>query len=192
MISTPYLFYGVVALLTLLLLWALRGSRQSTATEADLSCITESNRPHVYHLPQIRQALSPGDFVYLSSRGRKHLAHRLRKERRRVALAYLPAVKEDFDRMLRLARVIARLSPEVVTLQEWERLRLTAQFQGHYQLVRFGLLSGFTLVGELNDLSQLVSGLAVRMESCMSELGERAALAARLASSLHGRGVNMS
>jgi hypothetical protein len=191
LISTPYLFYGTVAVLMLLLVWALRGPRKSTPPGVDLASLGETCRPHASYLPQIRWALLPDDLVYLSSSGRKDLARRLRKDRRRVALAYLPAVKGDFQKMLRLARVIAGLSPEVVTLQEWERLRLTVQFYWRYQVVCLGLLCGLTRLRELNGLSQIVSGLAVRMESAMSELGERAALAVKLASSHDGRGVDV-
>jgi len=41
-------------------------------------------------------------------------------------------------------------------------------------------------------LSDLVSGLSVRMEIAMNELGERAALAAEMASSLDGRGPHVA
>jgi hypothetical protein len=191
-ISSPYLFYTVVAVLLLLLVWALRSPRKSARSNVDVASLTENPRPHASYLPQIRWALSPDDLIYLTSRGRHDLARRLRKDRRRVALAYLPAVGQDFERMLHLARVIARLSPKVATLQEWERFQLTVQFYWRYQVVRFGLLCGLTRLRELSGLSEIVSGLAVRVESAMSELGERAALAVKLASSQEGRGVDIT
>jgi hypothetical protein len=92
--------------------------------------------------------------------------------------------------MLRLARIIASLSPEVVAMQEWERLRLTVQFFWRYQLIRFGLLCGLAPIPQLDGLSQMVSRLAVRMETAMTALGERAALAAELASTLDGGRVD--
>jgi argininosuccinate lyase len=42
---------------------------------------------------------------------------------------------------------------------------------------------------QLDGLGDMVSGLSVRMEEAMKELGERAALAAELASSLNRRGL---
>ncbi len=192
MISTLIFFFGIVAVLVILAVWSLRGPGRGVLPKLESALLAGTSRPHVVYLPQIRRALASADFVYLSSRGWGDLAHRLRKERRRIALAYLPAVKQDFATMLRLARVIAGLSPEIRTLQEWERLRLTARFYYRYQLTRLGLLSGFTLAGQLQDLSLIVSALSVRMESAMKELGERAAAAAQLASSLDGGGVDVA
>jgi len=191
-IFTFFLFFGIVTVLVLLSVWSLRGPGKGVLPKLDSALLAGTCRSHVAYLPQIRRALASADFVYLSSRGRGDLAHRLRKERRRIALAYLPAVKQDFARMLRMARVIAGLSPEIRTLQEWERLHLTARFYWRYQLTRLGLLLGFTLAGQLQDLSLIVSALSVRMESSMKELGERAAAAAQLASSLDGGGVDIA
>jgi hypothetical protein len=108
----------------------------------------------------------------------------LRKERRHIAVIYLPTIQDDFSRLLRLARVIAVLSPRVRTVQEWERLRLSIQFYLRYEVVRLALAIGGAPLPQLSGLSQMVSELAVRMETAMKELGERAALAAELASSL--------
>jgi hypothetical protein len=191
-ISTFFLFFGIVTVLVLLSVWSLRGPGKGVLPKLDSALLLGTCRSHVAYLPQIRQALASADFVYLSSRGWGDLARRLRRERRRIALAYLPAVRQDFTRMLRMARVIAGLSPEIRTLQEWERLRLTARFYWRYQLIRLGLLLGFTLAGQLQDLSLIVSALSVRMESAMKELGERAAAAAQLASSLDGGGVDLA
>jgi hypothetical protein len=189
-IPTLLFFFGMVAVLVFLSVWSLRGPARGALPELGPASFAGTCRPHVAHLPQIRRALAPPDFAYLSSRGWGDLARRLRKERRRIALAYLPAVKQDFARMLRLVRVIAGLSPEIRTLQEWERLRLTTRFYWHYQRLRLGLLLGFTLAGQLQDLSLIVSGLSVRLESSMRELGERAVTVAKLASSLDSSGVD--
>jgi hypothetical protein len=90
-----------------------------------------------------------------------------------------------------MARVIAVLSPEVAAAHEFARLQLTANFLWRYQLIRWKLLLGFAPVLQLNGLSDLVSGLSVRMETALKELGERAALAAELASSMNRRGLNI-
>jgi hypothetical protein len=113
------------------------------------------------------------------------MARRLRKERKKIALMYLGALREDFEKMVRFSRVIAGMSPEVVTLQEWERFLLTTKFRWHYQVVRLGLIFGIPLSAELTGLSEVVSGLAVRMETAIAELGERAALAMQMDSPLN-------
>jgi hypothetical protein len=115
----------------------------------------------------------------------------VRRERLRVALAYLAAVRGDFQSLLRTAKVFAVLSPEVAAVHELERLRLTAKFTWHYQMIRWKLLAGFAPVPQLHRLSNLVSGLSVRMEMAMRELGERAAAAAELASSVNRRGLDV-
>jgi hypothetical protein len=58
--------------------------------------------------------------------------------------------------------------------------------------VRAGLYAGLSSVPRLDALSHMVSELAVRMETALKELGERAALAAKAASPLDGRGVNIA
>ena len=90
-----------------------------------------------------------------------------------------------------MARVIAVLSPELDAVHEFERLRLTAKFAWQYEMIRWKLLAGVAPVPQLNGLSDLVSGLSVRMEAAMKELGERAAVAAELASSMNRRGLDV-
>jgi hypothetical protein len=51
---------------------------------------------------------------------------------------------------------------------------------------------GFATVPQLDGLSDLVSGLSVRMEAAVKELGERSAAAAELASSINRRGLDVA
>jgi hypothetical protein len=81
-------------------------------------------------------------------------------------------------------------SPQVAAIQEFERLRLTAKFAWRYQMIRLRLLAGLAPMTQLDGLSNLVSGLSVRMEAALKELGERAAVAAELASSIDRRGMD--
>jgi len=118
------------------------------------------------------------------------MVRRLRKERRKIVLMYLSNLREDFEKMVRFSRVIAGMSPEVITLQEWERVLLAAKFRWRYQVVRLGLRFGIPLSGELTGLSEIVSGLAARMETAIAELGERAVLAMRMDSSLNRSGID--
>ena len=184
-----FLFFGIVAVLLLVLGWALRKPHERGKLRGDPRSFDEDGRRHVTYLPQIRQALAKADFKFLRERASDKVQQRVRRERRGVALAYMDALRGDFQSLLRMARVIAVLSPEVAAVQEFERLRLTAKFSWQYQMIRWKLMAGFATLRQLDGLSNLVSGLSVRMEAAMKELGERAALAAELASSMNRRGL---
>lgn len=185
----PYLVFGIVGLLLLLFLWSVRSSKERKPRREAGRALEESRRNHVTYLPQIRQALSKADSEYLSAVVCKELQHQVEKERRRIALAYLSELREDFRRLVRLAKVIAVLSPEVVAVRELERLRLTLEFTWRFEWIRLTLLAGWTPMAQLGALSDLLSGLSVRLEAAMKELGERAALAAELASFADRRGI---
>lgn len=114
----------------------------------------------------------------------------MRQERRRVALAYLSALRGDFDTLLGMARVIAALSPEVAAAQEFERLRLTVNFLWRYRIIRMSVWAGYAPLPQMDGLSNLISGFSVRLEAAMKELGERAALVAEIVSSRDRRRVH--
>ena len=185
-------FFVVLAILLALLVWSLV-PRQTSRAQDEAQSLEESGRRHATYSGLICQSLSNSDFDFLKSRYSPQLARRVQKERRHVALLYLVEIRGDFDRLLRLARVIAVLSPEVSPLQEFDRLRLSFQFSWRYQLIRVGLSLNAFSIKEFANLTGMVSALAVRIEAAMKELGERAALAAELASSLDGRrGVDIA
>jgi len=187
---SPILFFGLVAVLLLALAWALRMPRSPRNLQTDPHALEEQGQYHVNHLPKIRQALAAADYDFLSKRASRGTQRRVRRERRHAALTYLAALRGDFEGLLRMARVIAVLSPEVAATHEFERLRLTVKFSWRYQMIRWKLLAGFAPLPQLDGLSELVSGLSVRMEAAMKELGERAAVAAELASAMNRRGLN--
>ena len=189
---TPILFFSIVGALLALLAWALRAPGTRAAHKLDLASLEETGRRHATYLPLIRQALSPADLAFLSSRGSPGIARRAGKERRGIALSYLDELRADFQRLLRLAKAVAALSPEVGAAQELERLWLSLEFSWRYQLIRAALYAGLLSLPRLDALSHMVSELAMRMETAMKELGERAALAAKLASSLDGRNVDVA
>lgn len=178
---------GFTALLLILLIGFLRDQRKLGGSDAAVNLSEESGRRHVTYFPQVRQALARDDFVYLSSRSSASLARRVRGERRRIALIYLSCLRVDFLKLWRLARVIASMSPQVGLAQEFARLRLGMAFSLRYEMVRVKFLFGFSPLPELGSLGEAVSKLASRLETAMKELGERAALASKLASSLDGR-----
>lgn len=182
--------FVLVAVLLILFFWALRRPRLDKRGVDPSAALEEPGQRHITFLPQIQQALNAADLDYLVSRGSAGLPRRVRTERRRVAFCFIDALQEDFARLLRLARVIAVLSPEVGAVHEFERLRLSVEFACRCQLLRFRLLVQFAPLPQLSGLSDMVSAFAVRMEAAMRELGERAAIASELANSLEGRGID--
>ena len=186
---TLILFFGFVALLLLALGWALRKPRNARNLPTDPDALEEGQR-HVDYLPQIRQALAAADYDFLSRRASRGALQRVRRDRRGIALAYLSALRGDFQNLLCMASVIAVLSPEVAAAHEFERLRLTTKFAWQYQMIRWKLMAGFAPLPQLDGLSALVSGLSVRMEAALKELGERAALTAELASPMNRGGLS--
>jgi hypothetical protein len=186
---TLILIFGFVAVLLLALGWALRMPREKKSAGSDPRSLEERGQRHTNYLPQIRQALAAADYDFLSRRASRGMQRRVRRERLNVALAYLSALRGDFESLLKMARVIAVLSPEVAVAHEFERLRLTAEFAWRCQMIRWRLLAGMVPLAQLANLSDLVSGLSVRLEQAMKELGERAAVSAELASSMNRRGM---
>jgi len=187
------LLLAAAAILSLLLAWIRRSpERKHWDGSGGSSFLEESGRHHATYLPVIRQAMSASDLEFLAGRAPNALARRTQRERRRIAMLYLSELRADFEKLLRLARVIAMLSPEAGSAREFERLRLTVQFSWRYRLVVFGLHSGALLLPQISYLSQIVGELAARMESAMNELGERAAVAAELASSLDRRRLDLA
>lgn len=189
-----YLFLGILGVLVLLFAWSVRkpGKRGTTPLLPSLTGLLEvCGRKHATYFPQIRQALTKTDDDFLRKRASGALARRVHRERHRVALAYLRSLRTDFQNLLKMARIVAMLSPAVTAVQEWEKLRLTVRFFLQYEIIRLELWAGFTPLPRLGGLANVVSGLSVRMESAIKELGERAAMASELASSLNRAGVDL-
>jgi len=141
---------------------------------------------HISKMPQIRQALANSDFMYLNERGYPALAKRIQKERRRIALNYLACLRVEFEKLVRLARMVAAMSPNLAAAQELQGLRLNLEFLYRYYLIYFRLVSGVGPLKAIGSLSNMVSALTIRMETAISELGEQAALGAELLP--HNRG----
>jgi hypothetical protein len=185
------LFSGIALLLLLLLIAVFRDPEKSPRLESDQSPADESGHRHVTFFAQIRQALAPDDYAFLAKRSGRQLARRVRKERRRVALLYLSSLRKEFARLWKLARVIAAMSPQVGAAREIARFRLGVGFYLRYELIRLKFALGLGPIPDLGAVSEVVSNLAVRLETAMSDLGERAALASDLASTLDRGGLHI-
>ena len=190
MTGALFIFSFIALGLLLLLAWALRIPGKNSRGKVDLASLEESGRRHATYVALIEQASSAGDIEFLSRRGFPKIARRVHRERCRVALLYLSQLRGDFYRLLRLARAVAALSPAVGSRQELERLWLSFKFSCRYHMIRAGFYYGLLPLLQLNALSYMVSQLAVQMETSMNELGERAAMAVRIASSLDGDGID--
>ena len=166
--------------LTVWLVGAFGATRRRKREGEGLNALDSAPR-HLCHLAPIRQSLDPADLRYVSERGRPDLARRLRHDRRRVALLYLDSIEKDFEQLLRIARVVALLSPEISGIHEMERLRLALLFRARFQIVKIRFLLGAVAVPQLTALGEMVTSLAVHMETSVAGLGEQAALAAELA-----------
>jgi len=187
-----YLSIGAVVLLVSLLAWALKSLPNRGLPGLDELNSSETNRSHATYLPQIQQALQQNDLEFLELRGAPTLVNRVRKERSHIALLYLDALRSDFQKLLNMARVIAVLSPRVAAIQEFERLRLVAEFMCRYQFTRACLKLGLAPLPQVRDLSFLLGALSARVECAMTELGERAVLASEMSSSLERRDVDFT
>jgi len=186
-----YSFFVLIGLLLILFAWSVRITGRPLPPAADGGADNEYGRRHMTYLPQVRQAFADADFDFLSKNASREVLRRVRRERRGVALAYLAALRQDFQNLLQMARAIAMLSPELTAIQEFERIRLTAKFAWQYQMIRWKLLAGIAPMPQLRGLSDLVSGLSVGIEAALKELGERAAAAAELASTMNRRGLDV-
>lgn len=184
------LLLGFAVLLVLLLAWVLRDPRKLPQPDVDLGYAEDLDRRHVTYFPQVRQAMAAEDSAFLASRASQALTRRVRRERRKIVLAYLACLRGDFLKLWRLARIIASMAPQVGAAQELERLQLGLAFSWRYEMIRMKFLLGFAPLPELGLLSEVVSRLSIRLETAMKDLGERAALTAKLASLMDRRGLD--
>lgn len=167
-------------ILAALLLWTLGPAHKKRRGATGLA-VLDSAPQHLCNMGPIRRSQDPTDLRYADDRGGRELAKRLERERRKVALLYLNSLRSDFEQLLRIARVVALLSPEISSSHEYERLRLTVVFRLRFQMVKVRFLFGDAAMLQLTSLGEMVTSLAIRMETAMETLGERAALAANLA-----------
>jgi hypothetical protein len=183
MTPTLIAFGTVAAVLLAALGWALRGPRRASRGNFNLDSLEQPGRRHSTYFSLIRQASSDEDLEFLARRGHSKLRDRIHKERRKVVLLYLDHLRNDFERLSKIAKAVASLSPTVGIGQEFERVWLTAEFMARYYAIRLAFSYGFVPLAQLNLLSQTVSQLSIQMETSMKEFGERAALAVRGTSS---------
>jgi len=180
--SAGFFIIAVIGTLGLagLLFWSLRGASHRKTVDHGFHVFDSAPR-HLRNMAQIRQAMDRADLEYAAEKGGQQLSARIRSERRRVTLLYLAAIRRDFEQSLRVARIVAVLSPEVSGSQEYERLRLSMVFRLRFYAIRLGLHLGNVAQPQILALGQMTASFAMQLEETMARLGERAALAAELA-----------
>ena len=132
---------------------------------------------HLANLPQIKQVIERADLEYLKTRVRPATANRVRRERRRIVLAYLDGLREDFDCVVEATTKVAALSPKVEAKHEFQRLRIAVEFKVRYTLLRVKFGIGVSAFDGLGRLAWMVSSLAIDLERAMNEIAAGAALA---------------
>lgn len=106
MIFTLVALIVVVAALLVALFWGLRGSGRECCS-SELKVPREGGRTHIDFLPQMRQALKGEDAEFLARAGVRGLRRRVSRERRRVALSYLSALRQDFEGLMHTRSAVA-------------------------------------------------------------------------------------
>jgi hypothetical protein len=180
--------------LAVTLVWALRRPKAVSCSlePASLQAVaSRRGRDHATYLTTICQAMSSEDFQFLEARAAARALRRAHRERQRIAFLYLAELRGEFYSLLRLARVIAALSPQIRAAQELERVGLALRFLWRYHLVLLGLYFGLLFLPQLCGLSAFISQLAVRMDEAIRGVAEQTALADDLGSSLDRRRLDL-
>jgi hypothetical protein len=172
---TIILFILLAVLLIGALVWAIRPPKRKLVSVNDVLTALSEER-HYSRLPQILQALRPEDTAFLRARGFVLLRRRIRSERGRIALLYLDCLQEEYEKLLEASRVVAAMAPELVALDEAERFKLNLRFALGCRYLRWKLRLGLEPWRGFGLLSEMTSGMALRLEVATSQIGERAAL----------------
>lgn len=159
------LYIAAVVLLLAVAALLLRRPRVGLALENRPPALSPEFFPvHCRYFPQMRHAVSADDCVYLAGRGSPAVYRRWKKSVRRATRLYLAALREDFSRLNRLARLLSLYSPQVRLRQEVELAWRNVQFQMLYGLVWCRFLLGRPAVGSFGRMASLIGTLGSRLE----------------------------
>jgi hypothetical protein len=99
-----------------------------------------------------------------------------------LAGRYLTVLQRDFENLLETSRILAVMSPEVIAMQEVERVKLSVRFAFVCVFLRCKLRLGLSPWHGFGQLADMASGMAGKLETAMSQMGERAAIASEFCS----------
>jgi hypothetical protein len=180
------LFIIFAASLVLLLAWAVRPPKKvELSIDQVFSALAE--RRHYARLPQILQALRPDDAGFLRDKGHGQLAVQLSRERRRIALQYLDYLEEEYQLLLEVSRMLAKISQQVSTVDELQRFRLNVRFVLSCRYLRWRLRMGLQPWDAFGILSDMEGDMTLQLEMATAQIGERAAIAAEFPLFLENR-----
>jgi hypothetical protein len=178
------IFIAIALLMMGLLVWAIYPVRNRTKSAEQLLDLLSEPR-HYYRLPQILLCLEAKDTEFLIERNYSDLARQVRKERNAIALQFLDSVEDDYRELIETSRVLTAMAPEVVAVEEWQRLRLNMRFSWNCMMLRFRLRTGLTPWRGFSKLSDMASQLSYRLEVAVDRIGERSALTSEFPSPLN-------
>jgi hypothetical protein len=170
---TEALLFAAIGVAALAAILALLRHPSSIAGRKSPGSNTEAGQffpSHSRFFPQMQQALSADDEAFLARRGSPRLLKQWQAARKRAALDFLDGLDEDFARLTRLARTIARMTPEIDRQREAELFWLGLRFVVVSQLVRLRLRSGRSPRNDLQKLADLIGVLGCQMDRAASAL----------------------
>lgn len=154
-----------------LLFWLLVPASAKGPGAAIESLEIEQLQPlHCRHFPQISLLLQPDDRRFVEQRASAEVARAWKRERRKIMLAYLKGLAEDFNRLETLARLLASLSSEVSRKREWEWFWMGLQFRIMFKLLTLRFTFGHFSLPHLARLTDFVASHAAELEVRMSQM----------------------
>ena len=187
--NLPVILFVLFAVsLIVLLAWALRPPRQPLRHGESVFDLLSEPR-HCTRLPHILQALRPEDTDFLQESGTSALMHSLRQQRRRIALHYLDQLQQEFKLLLEISRALAVMAPEVVTIEELERWKLSIVFALNCAFLRLRLRLGMRPLEGLTSLSTMATEMVRHLEAVTSKIAETAVHGAELPINPHEEGT---
>jgi hypothetical protein len=178
--TSVYLF----ALLTLTLLGALywlsrRARRDPRGADLLRTLSADALLPqHYKYFPQVCRALSDEDAQFLKLRATPAVRRLARRTRRMVALKFLTGLRDDYQKLDRLARVLASLAPSANQQRETQRVWLAFMFGFRWHVVRLEIWSGAAPVSQLQGMADFIGGLAAQTQSSINILQESTSFSA--------------
>ena len=173
------LFALFAVVLIILLVCALHPPKQSVRHGESVFDLLSEPR-HCTRLPYILQALRPEDTNFLQESGAGALMQSLRQQRRRIALHYLDQLQQEFELLLQISRALAVMAPEVMAIQELERLKLSIVFAFNCAILRFRLRVGMRPLEGFASLSTMANEMVRHLEAVTSNIAEAAVHSAEL------------
>lgn len=167
------IFIALALILVLLLAWAGKPPKRFLRSPQEaLEALSEER--HYARMPQILQSLREDDTEFLRGRGQSALLHRLRRERKRIALRYLDYLEQEFQILLECSRILATLAPKLTPLTEFDRLWQNFRFILSCRYLRWRLRLGLQPWDAFGTISDMAGTITLRLEAATARLGESA------------------